>query len=628
MKGDLTELSEKLEAFNQMDVDGLVMILGQFAACGAAALVVLLVWRKCAAAWSVWSGGTRKAMQLTLMGALGALAYYAMQLQGASQADPLMAGMAAMAGGIVAFPVARMLGLTFVKPAVRVDKGAVLASPAEVARRVKRDGPARLALGGVPVPRKSEPVHFLMQGGTGSGKSVAINHLLGPAYRDGDIILVIDSGGDFASRYYDAKRDRILNPFDARSVAWNPMAEMRSPYDAEELAKSIIPPGTGDGKEWNSYAQTFLASCLTVLHRQGEQSMRALMYLVQDAPMEELAKTLAGTAAAAQLTSDKTFGSIRVIATNYMTAYAYLPNPEPGAPAFSVREFIERGRPGALFVTYRDDQLATLQNLMACVLDVASRTVLSLEPNDKRRVWLVVDEFASIGKVQSIESFAAKARKYGGCLVIGIQSVSQLFDKYGEQSARALLSNLGSWLVLRCSDADTAEYMSRYLGDQQITRHTESSSQGKRGSDSRSMNEQVTVQRVVMGAELQELAPLNGYLRVAGGFPVCRVKLGVKGLRKATVSGFKERGYEAPRVEEAVPVHATSAPAPVPAAPAVATIPPSVEAAPAARATEARAPGEPTPEELLELLAGEGGATDQFLLDLLTGGDSAADSEP
>lgn len=532
-------------AFNQMSasVDPAVYIgllkLGIALLC---LTFVLFAWRKLASLWEDWNTVARLLTQLVLSSSMGGLAYWAYNSYQVSAHFPegLLAAVGSIGFGL-GWWLAKKMGLTFIKPKERVAKGSVEASVAEVAKLVKKDGPSRIELAGVPIPKKSEAVHFMMLGATGSGKSVAIGQLLERTYADGDILILVDSGGDFASKYYTPSRDYILNPFDDRTVSWNPMAEMDGPYDAEALAKSIIPEGVGDSKEWNSYAQTFLGSCLTVLKQRNGSTINDLIYFAQQASLDELRDNLRGTAAYSQLESDKMFASIRVIVNNYLSAYTYL-KPNASGETFSIKQFVSAGKPGALFITYRDDQLDTLRNLISCALDVASRTVLSLTPDANRRVWLVVDEFASIGKVQSVEAFATKARKAGGCLVVGLQSISQLKDKYGEHQAQSIMSCLGTWLVLRCADTDTADYMSRFLGEQTIVRHTGGSSEGQ-GGGSKSLSEQVTTQRTVLASELQELPPLHGFMRVAGGYPICAVELSVAHSRKATKPAYVAKDF-------------------------------------------------------------------------------------
>lgn len=507
--------------------------------------LLMFTGRKLASMWSEWNGAASALAKLFIFGGGIAAGLWAVSAYDkvARLGEGPVSAMAVVSAGL-AWWVAKKMGLTFIKPADKVTKGAVEATPEEVAKLVKKDGPARMVLAGVPLPRKAEATHFMMVGGTGSGKSVAIGQLLERLYADGDTAILVDSGGDFASKYYDAKRDFILNPFDERTVSWNPMAEMAGPYDAEALAKSIIPEGTGDSKEWNSYAQIFLSSCLTVLKARQGTTINDLMFLAQQASIDELRGHLRGTAAYSQLESDKMFGSIRVIVNTYLTVYSYLRADSKSAP-FSVKGFIEASKPGVLFVTYKDDQLDTLRNLVACVLDIAARSTLSLNPDPNRRIWLIIDEFSSIGKVQSVEAFAAKARKCGGCLVIGLQTVSQLKDRYGEHQAQSLLGNLGTWLMLRCMDGETAEYMSKYIGDQTVVSWKDNQSESN-GGGSRGHSEQETTRRAVMPSELQELPPLKGFLRVAGGYPVCRIELEINKKRQASKPSFIAKDFSAP----------------------------------------------------------------------------------
>jgi type IV conjugative transfer system coupling protein TraD len=453
-------------------------------------------------------------------------------------------------------------------PAEKYERGAKLDSATQVSAMIKKEKKkADIVLGGVPIPVDTEPYHFMIAGGTGSGKSVAIRTLLDSLKDRGDTAIIVDSGGEFLSRYWNEKTDYILNPFDDRCVSWSPTAELEGPWDAESLAKSIIPNGTGDSKEWNGYAQTFLTAVLQKLYEQKRTSLRDLLYAVQAATIEELKPLLAGTSAAAQLQSDKTFGSIRTIAANYLSAYNYLAD---GEASFSVAKFIKEKKDSFLYLTYRDDQLDSLRNLLSCVLDVAARTILSLPPNPNRRVWLVIDEFASIGKVQSIEAVATKARKCGGCLVIGLQSVSQLSDRYGENAAQSILSCLSTWLVLRCPDPETAEYMSQYLGDVQVRKASEGKSSSDSG-DSRSWNEQSANQRVVMASEVQGLANLQGFLKLAGHYPVCEVKLSFPPQYDAATDNFVLRDFTAKPLMQlqptAEPAKQEPAQAPVPEAP-------------------------------------------------------------
>lgn len=536
---------------------------------GAAVYAILMLWKKAAQGWDGWFPSLKKVTQGVLWVALLVVAYNALSLFGQDAVSPAVLALGA-AFGFASVPAARQ-ALGYRTPTEKHERGAKIDSASHVTAMVKREKKAAdVHLGGVPIPVDAEPYHMLFAGSTGAGKSVAMRTLLDTLKDRGDTVIVVDSGGEFLTRYWNLETDYILNPFDDRCVSWSPTAELEGPWDAESLARSIIPNGTGESKEWNGYAQTFLTAVMQKLFEQRKTSLRDLLWAVQAASIDELKPLLAGTTAAAQLQSDKTFGSIRTIAANYLTAYNYLSD---GKADFSVARFIREQKDSFLFLTYRDDQLDSLRNLLSCVLDVAARTILSLPPDPNRRVWLVIDEFASMGKVQSIEAVATKARKAGGCLVLGLQSISQLVDRYGENSAQSILSCLSTWLVLRCTDPETSEYMSRYLGDAQVTRASEGKSSSDNGA-SHSWNEQSANQRVVMASEVQQLSNLQGFLKIAGHYPVCDIKLDIPPRYDAATQPFVLRDFVAKPLMQLQPD-----PAPV-AAPRAATAPASPDATP------------------------------------------------
>lgn len=488
---------------------------------GLSAYLILFIWRKCAVQWESWVPVFKKIVKFSLYIAMIVWLLWTLNVLGDIKEDNKVgAAILALVGFGGAYYLADKRGF---KSEETHNRGARVSSSSEVKRMVNKvKDKGDLDIGGINLPLGVEPYHFLIAGSTGSGKSVAITNLLDKIRLRGDTALIVDSGGEFLTRYWHPPTDHILNPFDDRCAPWSPTAEMEGPWDAEALAKSIIPNGTGESKEWNSYAQTFLTSCMQALWSQNKTSLKDLMWATQGANMKELGDLLRGTPAQAQLVSEKTFGSIRTIATNYLACYNYLAESKD---AFSITKFIKSGEGGFLYLTYRDDQLDSLRNLISCALDIAARAILSLPADPNRRVWLIIDEFASIGKVQSIEAVATKARKMGGCLLIGLQSVAQLKDRYGDNAAQTILSCLSTWLVLRCADADTAEYMSRYIGEEQVTRSSEGQSTSDSGK-SRSLSEQVANQRVVMASEIQQLANLEGFLKIAGHYPVCNIKLG------------------------------------------------------------------------------------------------------
>jgi type IV secretory pathway TraG/TraD family ATPase VirD4 len=135
-----------------------------------------------------------------------------------------------------------------------------------------------------------ETKHFKLIGTTGTGKSTAIRELLGGALERGDRAVVTDPDGGYLQRFYDRYRgDVILNPFEPRSVKWDPFAEIHHPYDVEQLVSGLI-PSTEDssGREWRGYARTFLSAIVRRCSQMPRCDSAELWRLVAIASSDEL----------------------------------------------------------------------------------------------------------------------------------------------------------------------------------------------------------------------------------------------------------------------------------------------------------------------------------------------------
>lgn len=410
-------------------------------------------------------------------------------------------------------------------------RGAKLAGEREVAKRLKHQ-PSRFSVGAVPVPVELETRGFLLVGSPGTGKSQTLTHALDALRADGQRAVIADASGIYASRYYDDEQrgDVILNPFDSRSVAWSPLAEIESVADIPAMCKSLIPDGEGEARTWSSHAQNALDAILEFCFTGGLNNAE-IFRLVAVASNEELREIFAGTPAQPLVAegNEKMFASVRGSMTDVLSAIRYL-DPSADASSFSIRRHITEERPGWIFLSYQQQHRDALKSMIACAVDVASRAVLSLPPSHDRRVVFGLDELPLLGKIQSIIDLATNGRKHGAMIFAGIQTVAQPREAYGPETSQTLLACLGSWLVLRVSDGETAEYMSRYLGEEEKTRIVKSggeSHQGMQvvGGKSANWQEQVVKDRVVLPSELQALPDLRGIFNLAGPTPSAVVNL-------------------------------------------------------------------------------------------------------
>lgn len=493
-------------------------------AFGIRAAVALLVF---AAIWGAWELRAWRYSAQTWAAAAGlALAGYFIATK------PEIAIDAGHLAGVVAVCLLPTLGLSLLglwvmgaPPSTKtgpdaVVRGTRIFNEESLARGTARE-PATTAIGSVRVPSEIETRGFLLLGAPGTGKSLAIGRMLDDFRAlDGSRAIIADASGIYTSRFFDERKDRILNPHDARSARWSPLAEIKNVADVPALAKSFVPDGEGEARAWNNYAQGFIEQILEYCFLEGLRN-RDFLRLCTSAPTDELAPIFSGSPVAALLErgADRTLASVRAIVGSHVRAIRYL-DPDAGARDFSIRDFMN-GSDGWLFLSYEQGHRDGLAPLIAAALDVAARATLGLPPDLARRVIFALDELPLLGKVQSIVDLATNGRKHGAVLLAGIQTVSQLRESYGRETAQTLLACFGNALILRCADAETAEYASRHVGDAERIRTLKSggSSSGDSSSSHDNWTQQYSKDRAVLPSEIQALADRVGILRLVGYHP-------------------------------------------------------------------------------------------------------------
>jgi type IV secretory pathway TraG/TraD family ATPase VirD4 len=139
---------------------------------------------------------------------------------------------------------------------------------------------------------------------------------------------------------------------------------------------------------------------------------------------------------------------------------------------------------------------------------------------------LFIDELASLDALPSLEDGLTKGRKKGLRIVAGLQSTSQLDYIYGEKKAQTIRASFRNLLVLGGSrtDHETAEDLSKSLGEHEVERHKYSVSRSVGDRNTNDQNTPVT-ERVVTAAQIQAFDDLTGYVAFAGKYPISRFKL-------------------------------------------------------------------------------------------------------
>jgi len=364
------------------------------------------------------------------------------------------------------------------------------------------------------LPKEAETKHIMILGTTGSGKTNCLNHLL-PEIRDRkQKAIILDTTGDFVSRYYNPLTDIMLNPFDSRSQSWSLWEDCAFPFHYDALAAALIPNKLKDDF-WTIAARTLFSVAAQKLS--SKKDLEGLLDVLLKKPQKQLQSFFQGTSAAALVDtrSEQMVGSIRAVLNAHIKSLFLLDNQEP---FFSIRKWVQEDslQEGWLFLNCTPEQRDTLRPLLSSWVGISSTALMGCDPNRERKVWFILDELASLNQLESLPTALSEFRKYGGCVVAGLQDIHQIEARYGREEGKAMLGLFNSKIVFRLNDYDTAKRVSDSFGEQETSEMIEGISFGAHQMrDGVSLSDQRKYRPVISPTELMKLENLEAYIKLA-----------------------------------------------------------------------------------------------------------------
>jgi type IV secretory pathway TraG/TraD family ATPase VirD4 len=157
-------------------------------------------------------------------------------------------------------------------------------------------------------------------------------------------------------------------------------------------------------------------------------------------------------------------------------------------------------------------------------LDLFANSLMSLDPNPSRRIWMVLDELPTLQRLPYLMDAFAESRKFGGCLVAGMQSMAQLRKIYGNNAAEELSSLCNTRIFFREPSFEMAAWVSKELGQSETEEVREGISYGESAMRSGvSLSKQLQNRQIVSASDILSLENLAAYVRVPGRFPIAKI---------------------------------------------------------------------------------------------------------
>lgn len=379
-----------------------------------------------------------------------------------------------------------------------------------------------VSLCGVEMPTDLETQNLVVVGAPGTGKSQSIEGLIASAIRREDRLVVVDPNGTMMSKFL-LPGDVVINPYDARCVGWSLFNEADHEFDFERLSHSAIPPQKDDqAEEWASFARDVLSVTMSRLNAADMQDMTTLVDVLVKEERDILKKFLEGSEAAGFFGRDaeRATASIIFTLTKYIRPLRRIPDGD-----FSIRRWMQNEEGGNIWITWREDQRMALEPTIPIWLDLVYAMILSEAPSFNRRLWVVMNELASLGRLNSFEGAVSRGRKHGLCVVGDLQDLVQMDKNFGELHAKSALGCFRSLLALGGANAVTTERVARMIGEHEVERHP-IGVQGVWKTNTRDRRHESEL--VVKPSELSNLPDMQGYLLYGKDWPLAKVKFPVR----------------------------------------------------------------------------------------------------
>jgi type IV secretion system protein VirD4 len=334
---------------------------------------------------------------------------------------------------------------------------------------------------------------------TGAGKTTAyfMPNLLSNDIRGS--LIILDPKGDIfkkTSKYQETVCKRRVLKFSplepTESERYNLLTSCKSNEDVKELATTLLFNGALSielscgrkvgGAEWIQMSESLLCSALLYAKdldfpfNNIEFAFKLLITLDTE-QLDILFSSSNNIDVKCQWNifksvgkADKTEGSIKItMASNIKLFTDSRINAIGNESTFNIDDF--RKQENILYITYPENKSAYLAPYTAPFFSqIIDRLINIYQEGVSLPVTIFFEEFGNIGMLNNMSINAATCRSREISLNVCLQSITQLYQVYGRDNAKAILNNLKTKIVLAgLSDIDTLNYISGLCGDKEIT---------------------------------------------------------------------------------------------------------------------------------------------------------------
>ncbi len=334
----------------------------------------------------------------------------------------------------------------------------------------------------VPLDENLFSRHMLLLGGIGTGKTNVFNQILGQLRKlmtGEDIMIIFDTKGDFYREFYRPGDIVISNDETATGPDgpdyWNIFHEIGQEDHMEEniveISKALFRQKLEKTNQpfFPNAAKDLFSAVLTHFCRNKElradnQMLRAFLDGVPVAALREMLGQHEDLKAMATYIFDdrspQTQGVISEL--QQLSREIFLGNFKKEG-TLSMRGIVRAKGARFVFIEYDLGIGNMLSPIYSLLFDLALKEALSRKKSEGN-VYFITDEFSLLPNLQHVDDAVNFGRSLGVKFMIGIQNIDQVYENYGENRARSLLSGFLTTVCFRVNDGKSKEYIKELHG--------------------------------------------------------------------------------------------------------------------------------------------------------------------
>lgn len=334
----------------------------------------------------------------------------------------------------------------------------------------------------IPVDANLLSRHMVLLGGIGTGKTNAFNQIirqLRESMTNEDIMIIFDTKGDFYHEFY-RPGDIVISNDDTATGSndsdyWNIFNEIELDEHMEEniveISKSLFHQKLEKTNQpfFPNAAKDLFTAILTHFTRNKDlqANNKALRTFLDASPTAAIREMLNQhddlKSMVSYIFDDRSPQTQGVISElQQLSREIFLGNFKKEG-TLSMRNIVRSKGGKFVFIEYDLGIGNMLSPIYSLLFDLAIKEALCRKKSEGS-VYFITDEFSLIPNLQHVDDAVNFGRSLGVKFMIGIQNIDQVYENYGENRARSLLSGFLTSICFRVNDGKSKEYIKELHG--------------------------------------------------------------------------------------------------------------------------------------------------------------------